>query len=222
MEWFVDNAQLISAMATVLMTLAWVIYAHFGIITYIRQRRPRIVIDKTADNTINTRFVIVNLSEFPIYISGILIVVRRRGEEIVHKIEKYQRASTDDGEELNSLEYAESQLRHGTLDSGQLFMLGSSRETLSWLLEDDPDEATRDRAQRLRAALNAVDEFEFRVVAMAGNDDRPIASSRRFQIECREDGNEVFISPADPSTRQYATWRQRSVAEEWSSVMRQL
>ncbi len=218
MEWLTDNADLVSALATVMMTIAWVVYAQFGIITYLRQRRPRLLIDKTADNSINTRFVVVNLSEFPVYISGILVVVRRGEEEITHKIENYMRTSTDDGEELDSMEYTESQLRHGTLDVGQLFMMGSSRETLSWLLDDNAEDADDERANRIRKALHEVDNFEFRVVAMAGNDDRPVASSRQFNVEF--DGDQICIVPLQEYTRQFSSWRDRRIAEEWAEEMR--
>ena len=177
------------------------------------------MIDKTAERSINTRFVVVNLSEFPIYISGILVVVRRGDEEIVHKIENYERTSTDDGEELDSREYTESQLRHGTLDVGQLFMMGSSRETLSWLLEDDAEDADQERPQRLRNALNEVDNFEFRVVAMAGNDDRPVAASRQFDINLEND--QIGVVPVQEYTRQFSSWRARRVAREWAEQVRQ-
>ncbi|TVR75398.1 MAG: hypothetical protein EA415_03970 [Sphaerobacteraceae bacterium] len=225
MEWLQDNAELISALATVLMTIAWVTYAQFGIITYIRQRQPRIVIDKTAESSINTRFVVVNLSEYPIYISGILVVVRRDGEEFVHKIDNFRRSTNDDGEELDEAESMESQLRHGTLDVGQLFMMGSSRETLAWLLDDEAEDVNEERVQRLRRALGAVDEFEFRVVAMAGNDDKPIAASRKFEaVASYGDDDDIYdtrIVVSDDYTRQFAGWRDRSVAQEWTQLIRE-
>jgi hypothetical protein len=219
MEWLKDNAELVSALATVLMTIAWVTYAQFGIITYLRQRRPRIVVDKTADDSINTRFVVVNLSEYPIYISGILVVVNRDDEQFIHKIEKYQRTTTDDGEELDGVEQSESQLRHGTLDVGQLFMMGSSRETLAWLLDEEGEDANGDRQDRLRQALDEVDSFELRVVAMAGNDDRPVAARRQFEISWVD--GDVSISPAEAYTRQFAGWWNRDTPEEWSQLIRQ-
>jgi hypothetical protein len=225
MEWLQENAELISALATVLMTIAWVTYAQFGIITYIRQRQPRIVIDKTAESSIDTRFVVVNLSEYPVYISGILVVVQRDGEEFIHKIDNYERSTNDDGEELDEPEATESQLRHGTLDVGQLFMMGSSRETLAWLLDDEAEDVNDERVQRLRRALGTVDEFEFRVVAMAGNDDKPIAASRKFEVvPSYDDDDDVYatrIVVSDDYTRQFAGWRDRSVAQEWTQLIRE-
>jgi hypothetical protein len=179
------------------------------------------VIDKTAENTIHTRFVVVKLSELPVYISGILVIVRRGEEEFHHKIENYHRSTTDDGDELDHVEAAESQLRHGTLGVGQLFMMGSSSETLSWLLTEDAEDADQPRGDRLRRALVEVDEFEFRVVAMAGNDDRPVASSRRFQIVRDEEEGEPHIRPLDNYTQQYSSIWSRKVAEEWSQLMRE-
>lgn len=219
MDWLLEYAEVLSAVGTLLMMIAWVTYAQFGIITYIRQRRPRIVIDKTAESSLDTRFVVVNLSELPVYISGILVVVRRGEDETIHKIDKYSRSTNEDGENLDDIEYAESQLRHGTLAVGQLFMMGSSQETLAWLLTEDAEDADQPRGDRLRRALHEVDDFEFRVVAMAGNREKPVAASRRFEVV--QDGDEIQISVADDYTRQYVTWWDRNVAEEWSEQMRQ-
>jgi hypothetical protein len=223
MGWLQDNAELVSAMATVLMTIAWVTYAQFGILTYIKQRRPRIIIDQTADHSLNTRFVIVNLSELPIYISGIMVCVRRGEDETIHKINRFQRTSSSDDEDdagSQSAEDVEAQLRHGTLDVGQLFLIGSSKETLSWLLTDDDETVDQPFDQRLRGALAEIDDFEFRVVAMAGTEDHSVASARTFQIEYEED--EIRIVPANGSTRHYSSWRYRHVAREWSEQLRQM
>jgi hypothetical protein len=221
MDWLQEHAELISALATVMMTIAWVAYAQFGIITYIRQRRPRVVIDQTADHSINTRFVIVNLSQLPVYISGIMVVVRRGEDETIRKIQNYQRSSSDDDDDSSEdFERVEAELRHGTLDVGQLFLMGSSQQTLSWLLQDDAEDADQPRGQRLHHALAEVDEFEFRVVAMAGTEDKPVASARTFAIEYEND--ELRIVPADGSTRHYSSWRYRHVANEWSEQLRRM
>lgn len=222
-EWLQEWAQVLSAFGTLLMMLAWVFYAQFGILTYIRQRRPRVIIDQTADHSLNTRFVIVNLSELPVYISGIMIRVRRGDEESYHKISRFQRSSTEDEDEADeaSAEDVERELRHGTLDVGQLFLIGSSKETLSWLLKDGSDDETDEPfTSRLRSKLADVDEFEFRVVAMVGTEDKPVASSRQFQIEY-EDG-EIRIIPKEASTRHYASWWHRRVADDWTQHLHQL
>jgi hypothetical protein len=222
MDWLQENAALISAIATVLMTIAWVVYAQFAITTYIQQRRPRIIIDQTADHSLDTRFVIVNLSETPVYISGILVAVRRGQEETLHKISRFRRTSTEGGDGINDLDNAdiEAELRHGTLDIGQLFLIGSSKETLSWLLEDGADDVDQPVEARLRSALGHIDDFEFRVVAMTGTEDRSVASARRFRIEYEED--EVRIVPADGSTRHFGSWRSRRIAREWSEQLRKM
>jgi hypothetical protein len=223
MEWMQDNAELLSALATILMTIAWVTYAQFAIVTYFRQRRPRIVIDQTADHSLDTRFVIVNLSELPVYISGIMVCVRRGDDQTFHKIDRFQRSSSGDDDEdagSPSTEDIEAQLRHGTLDVGQLFLIGSSKETLSWLLEDGDDDADQPFDNRLRGALAEIDDFEFRVVAMAGTDDHSVASARTFHIEYEND--EIRIVPLDSSTRHYASWRHRHIADKWSEQLRKM
>lgn len=193
------------------MVLVWIFYAQFAIMTFMWQRRPRIVIDQTEDRSVHTRFVLVNLSELPVLISCVMMVVRRGKEETVHKVTTYERQA--DGE--NHTEYEQAVERHGTLAPSQLLMIGSSEETLSWLLQDDADDDVDEpRDRRVARALREVDEFEIRIVAMVGTDDRPVASARRFEIERTDEG--VQILPKDSYTQHFSSWRSRRTAVEWS------
>lgn len=195
-----------------LTVLVWVFYAQFAILTFMWHRKPRIVIDQTEDRSVHTRFVLVNLSEQPAYISCVLMAVRRGKEETIHKIATYHRANSDqeDGQE----EELREEQRHGTLAPAQLLMLGSSEENLTWLLQDDDDDVDEPRDRRVSRALREVDEFELRVVAMVGTDDKPVASSRRFEIERTDRG--VLILPKDTYTQHFASWRNRRTAIEWA------
>lgn len=212
-EWLQEWAQVLSAFGTILMMFAWVFYAQFAIVSYLQQRRARVVIDQTEDRTLSTRFVVVNLSERPVYISCVMVAVKVGDEEKTTRLDTYRHFLSDD--QSDSPEQLEAQLRHGTLAPADLLMLGGSDRLLSWLLDSGDDEdfdAPRD--ERLRQALAEIEHFDIRVIAMSGNDDKVIASRRRFLIEEREE--DIRIYPAFSQTQHFNSWWTRSTAEEWS------
>jgi hypothetical protein len=213
-EWLQEWAQVLSAFGTILMMFAWVFYAQFAIISYLQQRRARVVIDQTEDRSLDTKFVVVNLSEVPVYISCVMVVVKRGDEETATRIDTYRHfLSTDDSDTPQQLE---AELRHGTLGSADLLMLGGGDRLLSWLLESgDDDEFDAPRDERLRQVLSEIDHFEIRVVAMSGNDDKVIASRRRFEIQERE--SSILICPQFSQTQHFNSWSSRSTAEQWSA-----
>lgn len=213
-EWLQDWAQVLSAFATTLMMFAWVFYAQFAIYAYFNQRRSRVVIDQTEDHSLNTKFVVVNLSQQPVYITCMMIVVRTAdNEEKSRRINTYSHFMST--EEAPGPREIESELRHGTLDPAGLLMIGGSDRLLNWLLDTGTDgEFGLSHNERLRQAISNVEHFDIRVLAMAGNQDKPIASRRRFYIEAQD--NDVAIYPAFSQTQHFNSWRDRQTVDEWS------
>jgi hypothetical protein len=210
-EWLSDNAMLVSALASVMMALVWVIYAHIGIIGFIHSRRPRIIIDQTEDRTLDTKFVIVNLSEHPVYISCIMVAVERDGEETVRKVSTYHEVKNEDGE--TDLENVSAQLQQGTLDSGQLFMLGDTDRLLEWMVHGDGWSQETPRRDRLYQSLMEIESIEVRVLAAVGVEDRAVGSSRRFTVD--HENGEVRIRPENRHTRHLTGWRHHRTLQEW-------
>jgi hypothetical protein len=95
-EWLQNNAMVFSAMATVFMALVWLLYAHIGIVSILRHRRPRVIIDQTMEQTVDTKFMIINLSEQPVYISDVMVAVESEGEKTIRKIRTYYHVSAGD------------------------------------------------------------------------------------------------------------------------------
>lgn len=212
-EWLQDWAQVLSAFATSLMMLAWVFYAQFAIFTYLHQRRARVVIDQTEDHSLDTKFVVVNLSQQPVYITCMMIVVTSADEQKTKRINTYSHFRSSD--ETPGPQEIESELRHGTLDPGSLLMIGGGDRLLNWLLQDGDDEDFElSRRERLRKAVAEVEHFEVRILAMVGNQDRPVASRRRFYIEQSE--SDVTIYPAYAQTQHFNSWRDRGRVDQWS------
>jgi hypothetical protein len=210
MEWLQDNATVVSAMATAFMALVWLVYAHIGVIGFLHHRRPRVIIDQTEDRTLDTKFVVVNLSERPVYISCIMVAIQTDDDERVRKISTYTEVSSENGDQ--SRERIEAELRQGTLDSAQLLMLGDTDRLLSWMLDGDDPETPR--GERLRRALVEIDAIEIRVIAVVGVEDRPIASCRQFLID--KSGGDVRIRPRDSYTQHLTSRKHRGTIQQWS------
>jgi hypothetical protein len=210
MEWLQDNATVVSAMATAFMALVWLVYAHIGVIGFLHHRRPRVIIDQTEDRTLDTKFVVVNLSERPVYISCIMVAIQTDDDERVRKISTYTEVSSENGDQ--SRERIEAELRQGTLDSAQLLMLGDTDRLLSWMLDGDDPETPR--GERLRRALVEIDAIEIRVIAVVGVEDRPIASCRQFLID--KSGDDVRIRPRDSYTQHLTSRKHRGTIQQWS------
>lgn len=211
MQWLQDNATLVSAFATVFMALVWIAYAQVAITTYLRHRKPRIIIDQTEEHSLSTKFIIVNLSEQPVYVANLIVSVGYDGQEHAKQVSKYFRSTSEDVHERPR--EVESELRHGTLGPGDLLLLGDTDQLLAWMMSDDGDEETS-HGERFRHMMWSVDIIEIRAVSMVGVEDEPIGSYRRFEVV--KDDHEIAIRPKDQYTYHLTSWRNRKTVNKWT------
>jgi hypothetical protein len=212
MEWLQDNAMVFSAMATVFMALVWLLYAHIGIVSILRHRRPRVIIDQTMEQTLDTKFMIINLSEQTVYISDVLVAIQTGGDETVRKITTYYHVSAEDLHQRPR--EVQGELRQGLLNSGDLLLLGDAEDLLSWMLEEHEEDTGTTSRERLQSALWDLDAVEIRVIAMVGVEDKPVGSCRRFVID-KEDTT-AMIRPEDSHTTHLTSWRERRIVHQWA------
>lgn len=211
MQWLQDNATLLSAFATIFMAIVWIVYAQVAIRTYLRHRKPRIIIDQTEEQSIDTKFIIVNLSEQPVYVANLIVSVGFDGQERSRQVSKYFRSSSEDVHERPR--EVESELRHGTLTPGDLLLLGDTDQLLTWLMSDDGDEDTP-HGEKFRQMMWSVDVIEIRAISMVGVEDEPIGSYRRFEVV--KDDHEVAIRPKDAYTHHLTSRRNRKIVAQWT------
>lgn len=211
LSWLQDNATLLSAGATMITALVWVLYAHVAITTYIRHRRPRVIIDQTEEESLETKFLIVNLSEQAVYINYIIVVINYNGRERAKRIRTYFHISPE--EVHQEPRKAQTQLGAGTLHPGDLFLLGDTDVLLAWMMEEDEEDQETPHAEKLRRAISRLDTIEIRVIVTVGVEDKPVGSSRLFDVE-KVDAT-VLIHPRFAQTRHLTSRRERRTVEEW-------
>ena len=61
-EWISDNSETVNAVSSVAMLLVWIAYLQVFLISYRRQVRPKIVINRAAGSALNASCFVGNIS----------------------------------------------------------------------------------------------------------------------------------------------------------------
>ncbi|WP_192034537.1 hypothetical protein [Halomonas sp. YLGW01] len=200
MQWLNQNSGAISALTGILTLLVWLFYAQLLYNGYIRQRRPRIIINRGSGKNLTSLCLISNMSAEAIFVQHIIAVLETEEGEKQLDIVDYQR-SGDEEQQYRS--------HQGPLDSGAYLHVGSFRQILEHLtdhhgLNDDGKEALSRRAYRA---------LEIRVVAIYGSEDNPIGARRRFRLD--PEGDDCRLIPDGLDTQRLASRRQRHRIRQW-------
>lgn len=78
MEWLNQNSGAISAVTGILTLMIWVFYAQLLYNGYVRQRRPRIIINRGSGKNLSSLCLISNMSAEAIFVQHIIAVHRDR------------------------------------------------------------------------------------------------------------------------------------------------
>lgn len=168
MEWLNDNAQAISAVTSICTLLVWVFYAQLLYNGYVRQRRPRIIVNRGKGVGTNALCLISNMSSEAIYIQHLVAVLHTHEGVYELDVVEYQQQSGDDDE-------ACYRTHQGPLASGDYLHIQSFGSIVDqivqhWQLDQD-------------ALHRQTPELEIRVIAIYGSEDMPVGASRRFALD---------------------------------------
>lgn len=206
LEWFRQNASLISAFASVATLFVWVFYAQLLYYGYSRQRRPRVLINKgvgTAD--LDAPCLICNMSKEAIFIQGIFV-------DLETNEGSYSAPATD--AEEGEVDPTQAKLgaitRQGPLDSGKCFEVRRFGDLLQRVatvaglkltdgLPDDPETTLR--------------SLTITVVSIYGPEDDPFGAERKFELDCDEPGR-VKIRPVSLDTTRLNSRQEKKRAKE--------
>lgn len=159
--WLQDSAQVINALAAVLMLVVWVLYFQLLYGQYQHRLRAKILINRRGGTGLNARCIISNMSAEPIYIEEILMVLAPRvgGEK----------------EKIVALENSEDERQiwqQGPLKSGDMVDIATFGDLVSaGLAACGPEMQIED----LRS-------FKLIVVATYTAEDRLVAAERAFDM----------------------------------------
>jgi hypothetical protein len=188
-----EHSQAIGAMSNAAIVLIWVVYLQLFFITFRRQRRTSIHIDRGVATDENARCIVTNMGQEPVYL---LAVVVDFGDEAGS-----QRAVVTDRDELADQEVAAQldRTNQGPMAQGEARDVGSLADIM----------------QRARHRLDAdIPRTKIRsmcvsVVAISNQGEHLVAAQKEFDADHRPDGTTIFV-PATALTRQIRSrWKRR-------------
>lgn len=200
MEWLNENAQAISAVASICTLFVWVFYAQLLYNGYARQRRPRIIINRGKGVGKDALCIISNMSSEAIYLQHLVAVLHTQERSYELDVVEYQQQSTEDDE----VDYRTQQ---GPLASGDYIHIQSFGFIVQQLQQYwDIQQRTLDQ-QGL--------QLEIRVIAIYGSEDMPTGASRLFQLDLTAEPNRQ-LTPARIDTHRMNKRRERKRILKWA------
>lgn len=200
MQWLNDNAQAISAVTSICTLFVWVFYAQLLYNGYVRQRRPRIIVNRGKGIGTDALCLISNMSSEAIYIQHLVAVLHAHDSTYELDVVEYQQQSGDDHE-------ASYRTHQGPLASGDYLHIqsfGSIIEQLTQHWQLDKQKLNQQKP-----------ELEIRVIAIYGSEDMPVGASRRFALNL--DAPPLHqLTPLKVDTKRMNSRRERKRVLQWA------
>ncbi|CEP36323.1 MULTISPECIES: hypothetical protein [Halomonadaceae] len=200
MEWLNDNAQAISAVASICTLFVWVFYAQLLYNGYVRQRRPRVIINRGKGIGVDAICLISNMSSEAIYVQHLVAVLHTQKRSYSLDVVEYQQHGGKHQE-------ADYRTHQGPLASGDYLNIQSFGDIVKqvkdyWEIDDN-----------LLQEQNI--QLEIRVIAIYGSEDMPTGASRTFNLDLNASPNHQLI-PASVDTDRLNNRGQRKRVLEWA------
>ena len=200
MEWLNDNAQAISAVASICTLFVWMFYAQLLYNGYVRQRRPRIIINRGKGTGTEALCLISNMSSEAIYIQHVVAVLHTPSASYSLDVVEYQQQ----GDEQEDASYRTHQ---GPLASGDYLHIQAFGNIVNqvkqhWKIDDE-----------LLSAHGI--QLEIRVIAIYGSEDMPTGASRTFHLNLKASPTHQLL-PISVDTYRLNTRSQRKRVLKWA------
>ena len=197
-----DNSNAVNVVVNILMLLVWIFYLQLLLNAHRRQKRAKILINRSAGHDLQANCIVSNMSAEPIYVESIVVEPLPGGEKNVRSLTDLDTLTRQPGDDPRRFWF------QGPLDTGEYLTLGTFREILAQAVraEDDTTDEEPD--------ISWVDGFRILVVATYGPDHGPVATERYF---CKIPGRSGERWRATP-TRQirwfWERWKLRAYLRE--------
>lgn len=207
MEWLNDNAQAISAVASICTLFVWVFYAQLLYNGYVRQRRPRVIINRGRGIGVDAICLISNMSSEAIYIQHLVAVLHTHKSSYSLDVVEYQQRGGEEQKDEQQSQETSYRTHQGPLASGDYLNIQSFGDIVNqvkdyWEIDDN-------QLQEKNIQL------EIRVIAIYGSEDMPTGASRTFNLDLNASPNHQLI-PASVDTDRLNSHGQRKRVLEWA------
>ncbi|MEW5425069.1 hypothetical protein [Amorphus sp. 3PC139-8] len=197
LNWLGENSGALNVAINLAMLVVWFVYLQLFLMAYLRQRKPKILINRGAGVGMNAHCLVSNMSQEPIYVQSILGILKTDDKS-------WMMAVTDvEGLDENKPRSKEA-TNQGPLCQGDHMDIG----TLGSLIErtrrctELPDMDT--------PPSDVFKEFELIVVAAHSSEALTIGAKRTFRFKPDTPGDNIV--PATIETEQIsAMWERRRV-----------
>lgn len=221
-NWLDANSQVVSTLASLAMTFIWVIYLQIALTTFLRQRRPRLIVDQTNGHGVKSSFTLINLSQEPVHISCILVAINSGSDECVFEITDFEHS--DAMTDTNSDQDRNETLKHGPVQAGSFLILGRTSTRMltassSTLEKQEPDQ--KSLGDRLVEYPGCISVFEIRVIGVFSTESRQVGARRQYRVHADNNG-QTRLLPTTDHTAQLVSRRDRETLREWAATCRRI
>lgn len=202
MEWLNEHAQAISAVASICTLLVWIFYAQLLYNGYVRQRRPRIIVNRGQGIGTKALCLISNMSSEAIYIQHLVAVLHIGNKSYELDVVEYQQQGDDDEECYRT--------HQGPLASGDYIHIQSFGSIINQLQQ---------HWELNNQQLNQHElQLEIRVIAIYGSEDMPVGASRSFKVDSTATPDRQLI-PMQIDTRRMHSRGERKRVLKWAKAI---
>ncbi len=191
MSWITGNYEIWNVALQAVMALIWIAYLQIFLFSYLRQRRPVVLINRSMGSSKNSRCFLANMGAEPIHLTAMIADVRIDGEML--------RTFVTDREELrkDTLTSPSEGTNQGPVSSGKFIDAGSYGEIVERALNHlgRPDDFPK------------VTELCVTVLCSSGYSSDIIAGRRGFSVG--EIDGELHFVPTNPTTEQLGSRREK-------------
>lgn len=168
---FLSDQITLNVIINALMLFVWALYFQLLLNAQWRQKRAKILINRSAGRSINSNCIVTNMSPEPIYINAVVIEMGNESDRLVCSLTDLEDAIK--APEANPMTH----WFQGPLTQGEYINLGAYRELLERAVSASSPHGRK---------LDLPNTFQISVIANHGPDELLVAASRQFRWDQRE------------------------------------
>ncbi|MBS8228674.1 hypothetical protein DYI42_20810 [Vannielia litorea] len=187
-QWLQDNQPAIQIIVSLTTTVVWIAYLHIFLVSFRRQTRSGLLINRAGRDGLAARCIISNLGSEPAYLTDVLAEVEI-GEDtlttsVVDRLEMFEDSD-------------QSQTAQGPMASGAYIDIGSFEDIFERVHQRH---GSRDIARK-------ADRIKLIAVAATSQARDLVAAYRNFDIS--GSGEQTMLRPVEVEAKQVRSWFQR-------------
>lgn len=197
MNWISDHSNALNFITNLGMLFIWIVYLQLFLITYLRSRKPRIIINRSYGSDVDAICIVSNMSQEPIYTQNIYCTIHHQNGTCAAAItdrEILQESGRD--------QRPDGVTSQGPLNQGDFVSMGTFKNMLA--ITSERSEEFPDGIDGLADKIN---KMEIMVISAFGGDDLEIAATREFRIDTSVTPWKVI--PMGPATKQISSRKER-------------